>query len=1145
MSLGPEAAAARKAALEQLKFKKVQKKQGTSLSNLAAPSSPSWTSSGAIANTAVPAPTQSRDATATSRYFPPPPSSSAKILVPNSSPLRTDPQDAPVATASAWDLFKDDVPGLSQSNSPTRPGSLASDPLAMSSGFRVPNGVSSASSTRPSSSSSRKMSQMDDAEDGDRPRKRLNTGPTTSRDPIDFLSPASPEVQTSANRRHAGTPSLSSMSLSSDESMVDPRESVNGTSRTRIIRRAAVPPSTASQPSPSSKTTPDDDPRFTTFRLTHIEREPSDVRAAWRVAGGDESKASALLKNPYWKPPVETPPPKERDSVAETGRVKEVVEANKAQRLAVREKGKKSMIYRNRTLDGKPVGDAVPETPPASKAPLMVVDSPMSPELMRPRKRLKRKVVTSDSEDGYEDSDASSDIHERASLDQQRALDYFNETSAEGLQELTGCTPEQATKIIELRPYVSIEDLNSKLSQGKKKAGPAGVSSRMFEDSAAIFKGYHKVDSILEDCEKIGTSLRTEIASWTHSKGKEREGSRASSVLDNDGVISLTHIEGSLDKPKYYMNNPPALLQEGVLLKDYQMIGVNWLSLLYQKSLSCILADEMGLGKTVQVISFFAHLKERGRNGPHLVIVPSSTLENWCREFQKFVGDGITVETYYADKNERPRLRERLNDTVATQKTGGWNVLVTTYQLATGDDHDRKFFRKMDWDTCVYDEGHMLKNFQSQRYQALLRYKCRWRLLLTGTPLQNNLQELVSLMNFILPDHFADSFDSLRAVFKTKGDSKVTLLAQQRVSRAKKMMTPFVLRRRKDQVLSDLPKKTERIEWCDMTSLQKSIYNEALLRSRKTVFDLEENSNSAETSDAAANGRGKPAKKTRAKLGPRTRSSSHPMLFRRRFSEETLASMARMLLKEPDFKKRGAIYDYVKEDLEVMSDAELQEYCKTYKSLRRFVQDEDCYLEAGKIKVLMNLLEQYKNEGRRILIFSQHIVQFTQLLDILEKIFELKKIKYTLLTGTTPVDVRQSLVDEFNEDESISVFLLSTKAGGMGINLTAASVVIMYDQDFNPHNDKQAQDRAYRIGQKRDVDVIKLITKGSIEEDMLALGQMKLALDEAVAGEEGERVEREVQMSLMSAVRKKLTTDGDVDMKDCAATSATATPAAA
>ena len=160
-----------------------------------------------------------------------------------------------------------------------------------------------------------------------------------------------------------------------------------------------------------------------------------------------------------------------------------------------------------------------------------------------------------------------------------------------------GCSPAQAEKIIELRPFVSLEDINTKLGQGKKKAGPAGISPRMFEDSAAIFKGYGKVDSILEDCEGIGAELKVEISSWTHgstAKGKERETSRGSDALADDGAISLTHVDGLGHKSKYYMTAQPALLQEGVKLKEYQMLGVNWLSLLYQKGLSCILADEMG-----------------------------------------------------------------------------------------------------------------------------------------------------------------------------------------------------------------------------------------------------------------------------------------------------------------------------------------------------------------------------------------------------------------------------------------------------------------------------------------------------------------------------------------------------------------------
>ncbi|EPT05043.1 hypothetical protein FOMPIDRAFT_136854 [Fomitopsis schrenkii] len=866
------------------------------------------------------------------------------------------------------------------------------------------------------------------------------------------------------------------------------------------------------------------------------------LRAAWQQASGDEAKATSLLNDPTFKPPSASASAPGRAVVKSTpssSRDKGLDDANKAQRAAVREKGKKSVIYQRPHVENKPVVS----TPPTSSSALPKESprTPGSPQVVQPRgKRLKRKVVDSESEDEVDSAPPVRINGKRAkdeSSDEHRVLKYFNATSVEGLQELTGCSMDQAKKIIELRPFTSVDDLKTKLGQGRKKAGPAGISSRMFEDCLNIFEGYGRVDDILQDCEQIGAELKLEIARWTDGgsvkPGRVASSSRSSSIsADGEGALALTAQALSDRKPSYYLTSQPSLISKDVQLKGYQMIGVNWLNLLYRKKLSCILADEMGLGKTIQVITFLAHLKEQGRKGPHLVVVPSSTLENWCREFQRFAPN-IKFNTYYGAKDDRPALRQELLENMASKNVDdGWEVLITTYNLAQGDEKDRKFFRRVAWDACVFDEGHVLKNFQSQRYQTLLRYESRWRLLLTGTPLQNNLQELVSLMNFILPQQFTEDLDSLRAVFKTKGDSKVTLLAQERVSRAKKMLTPFVLRRRKDQVLQDLPKKTERIEWCEMTTLQRTLYNEALRRSRKTIYDVE----GAPEPEPPANGRGK-GRKTRATARQKDKmylensanvlmdlrkAASHPMLFRRRFTDSTLTSIAKLLLKEPDYKKRGALFKLVKEDMEVMTDAELQLFVATYKSTKKYLQPDDCYLQAGKVKVLLGLLQQYKTEQRRILIFSQ----FTQILDILEKVLEHQGFKYLVLTGSTPVDVRQTLVDEFNEDETISCFLLSTKAGGMGINLTAASVVIMFDQDFNPHNDRQAQDRAYRIGQKRDVDVVKLITKGSIEEDMLALGQTKLALDEAVAGEEGEeeKVEQEIKTSLMNVVRRKLET---------------------
>ncbi|KAH7927144.1 hypothetical protein BV22DRAFT_1193850 [Leucogyrophana mollusca] len=1156
MSVDGDAGASRKNNLDQFKFKK------TAPQNAASSATTSVTTVKGSLGTSLPSypapPLQSRDATMQSRYFPGAPSSNGTVLVPSSSPLAPDAGYQHYQPPFAQNLF-DSFPmaGPSQPNPWSQSSQAARvDPLSASSGFVNHNAPVYPNFTRPPwGGDTRRVSDVEGMGDDGPPRKRINRGPpldATSKGPAD--APGSPDIQRLGYRRNQLSQSTGGLSTSSEESMPDIRHSLDGPSKPRIIR--------GQRPATEERIeTPQSDKAYNIFKMGYPERADPVIRAAWDQANGDKQMAHKLLKDPSFgtfpattestKPSSNTapePPP------AEIGRVAELDEATKAVRAALREKGKKSSIYANRA-----VLDTTQSTPLASNAALPVVASPLSPStpaVLPRRKRPKKMVIDSDEEEAMSDpeEERSSSRSAKATSSEVKTLDYFNKAGREGLQELTGCTPEQADKIIELRPFSSASDLSAKLSQGKKKAGPAGISPRIFEDCKAILDGYSTVDNVLEECERIGASLRLSIATWTtdgsSSKGKGKEDALSAIGDVEEGALSLRSlniVKNSTSKD--YLSTQPALLPDGVTLKDYQLLGVNWLYLLYRKQLSCILADEMGLGKTIQVISFFAYLKERGHHGPHLVVVPSSTLENWCREFARFA-PSISVQTYYAGKEERPMLRQTLLDTQRrNSKDGtGWEVLITTYNLAQGDDRDRKFFRRVEWDTCVFDEGHVLKNFQSQRYQALLKFESNWRLLLTGTPLQNNLQELVSLMNFILPDLLAEAMDSLRAIFKTKGDSKVSLLSQERVSRAKKMMTPFVLRRRKDQVLKDLPAKTERIEWCEMTALQKSIYNDALQRSRKTIFDGVETP--PEPAEPSTNGRKVTKKKTKA--NPRAKdkmylenssnvlmdlrkASSHPMLFRKRFTDDNLTSITKQLLKEPDFKKRGAIFQYVKEDMEVMTDAELQFFCQGYKSTQKFLQDETCYLEAGKVKVLLRLLKDYDAAGRKVLIFSQ----FTQILDILQAILKQKSIKYLLLTGSTAVDVRQTLVDEFTEDDSIPVFLLSTKAGGMGINLTAASVVIMFDQDFNPHNDRQAQDRAYRIGQKRDVEVVKLISRGTIEEDMLRLGETKLALDEAVAGDneeasEGAESAQEKQMktSLMNVLRKQFERQENGDSRD-------------
>ncbi|KIJ49366.1 hypothetical protein M422DRAFT_246455 [Sphaerobolus stellatus SS14] len=933
------------------------------------------------------------------------------------------------------------------------------------------------------------------------PRKRVNRGVAPA-NPIHIdSSPEATKFSSTAQKRPppAGDSSDSDMPDATD--LIAPKP-------TRIIRGRRE----TDAPKPPGQSV-----ELKMFIMTNPQYDPTRVARAFQLCDGDEKNALGLIKDSTWShatPSTSTSTPSR--SRPETPSVS----GSASKRATEKEKGKKSMIYAHRqgilSQQSTPAKPLIPR-----KEIITILDSPVAPKPAK-RRNTKQVIASSGSEVEYSsDEEGGKDGAFTQTREDQyyydEALKWLNECEAQELVELAGITLTQANTLISLRPFPDEGDLTSKLSRRNK----TGLSSRLFENIKELFKGYKSVDDVLAGCERIGEQLREAISKWNQKPTAST--SKASTPLEGEeGALALVNTlpEDTAQADSDYISKQPSILSESVVLKDYQVMGINWMYLLYRRNLSCILADEMGLGKTVQVIAFLALLKERRQEGPHLIIVPSSTLENWLREFERFA-PVIEVVAYYGSQKERVSLR-------GEYLAQNWNVMITTYNLAQGDEKDRKFFRKFTWQCCIFDEGHVLKNFESQRYGQLMKIESKWRLLLTGTPLQNNLQELVSLMNFILPRYFTDVIENLRAIFKVKADRQISLLARDRVSRAKKMMTPFVLRRRKDMVLKDLPKKSERIEWCEMTPLQKSIYRDALKRSRKavleaTVLQAEEE----EGTEKKAKGKKSAAAKKAAKdtssnvLMDLRKAASHPMLFRRLFDDDLVKVLAKQCMKEPEFMESN--YNYIVEDMEVMTDAELQAFCLKYKSTRKFAKEGNCFEDAGKIAKLIELLDEYHEQGRRILIFSQ----FTQILDILQAVLKHRNMKFLVLTGSTAVDIRQSLVDEFNEDESISVFLLSTKAGGMGINLTAASVVVLFDQDFNPHNDRQAADRAYRIGQKRNVDVIKLITKSTIEEDMYRLGQTKLALDEAVAGEDvidgdgDSKAEKKMKSSLLSVLREQ------------------------
>ncbi len=366
-----------------------------------------------------------------------------------------------------------------------------------------------------------------------------------------------------------------------------------------------------------------------------------------------------------------------------------------------------------------------------------------------------------------------------------------------------------------------------------------------------------------------------------------------------------------------------------------------------------------------------------------------------------------------------------------------------------------------------------------------MRIQAKFRLLLTGTPLQNNLQELASLLGFILPSVFKEHEEALEFVFshkaRTADANHAALLSGQRIARARSMMTPFVLRRKKHQVLKHLPTKTRRVEHCELSPSQDGIYAGEQTRARRIIESRQAGQKTGtETSNI---------------MMALRQAAIHPLLFRRSYDDDKLRKMSKACLKEEEFFKSDV--DLVFEDMTVMTDFELHSFCEKYPtSMSQFALEDEEWMDSGKVTKLCELLIKFKADGDRVLVFSQ----FTMVMNILEAVMETLGMRFFRLDGQTKIDERQDMIDQFYEEEDITVFLLSTKAGGAGINLACANKVIIFDSSFNPQEDIQAENRAHRVGQKREVEVIRLVTRGTIEEQIHALGETKLALDDRVAG---------------------------------------------
>ncbi|KAK3109569.1 DNA-dependent ATPase fun30 [Teratosphaeriaceae sp. CCFEE 6253] len=764
---------------------------------------------------------------------------------------------------------------------------------------------------------------------------------------------------------------------------------------------------------------------------------------------------------------------------------------------------------KRRLLKGRKQGRS--PTPPSSPPPAQKVL----------QSTAKKAIVISDDEDEEARSETpdSEDEQPRAPVEtvfDTKLLKFFNECSVSELADLSASPETAATFVLDHRPFADLDAIRV-VSNAGPKSRQAPLGDRLVEKCAQMLGGYDAVDELVNECEKLAKPIQKALKGWgiNREDGGELELMNLDDAHDSGigtPASSCASEEVATKQGRGKFLTQPSNMSEDMKLKDYQLVGLNWLNLLWSKKISCILADDMGLGKTCQVIAFLAHLQQQQVDGVHLIIVPGSTIANWLREFQRFAPE-LNVFPYYGTDKERPELRLRYEEDFANI-----DVVVTTYDVAVKD-HDNHFLRKqVQPAVCVFDEAHLLRNPKTDRYQKLVRIPADMRLLLTGTPLQNNLRELVAILAFIMPDLFEEKREKLDFIFDQKATTKdanhAALLSAERIARARTMMTPFILRRKKAQVL-DLPTKHRRVEMCDMLPTQAAYYYSLVDEARASMHGT-----AAE----------KKRKSSNIMMALR-QAAIHPLLSRRHYSDRKIDKIVTVLLKHDEYA--GNTHEKVRAYLTGESktgqrmqggDFALHRFCEERPYLHQFCLKKTEWMDSGKVQKLKELVTAYAANGDRVLVFSQ----FTTLMDILEAVLETLNLDFKRLDGSTKMEDRQDLIDKFTDDTSVPVFMLSTKAGGAGINLAAANKVIVFDSGFNPQDDIQAENRAHRVGQTREVEVVRLVTNGTIEQQIQALGESKLALDERVAGDAGgEEVERTGRAMVEKAFLESLKGEGE------------------
>ncbi|RFU77325.1 hypothetical protein TARUN_4877 [Trichoderma arundinaceum] len=719
---------------------------------------------------------------------------------------------------------------------------------------------------------------------------------------------------------------------------------------------------------------------------------------------------------------------------------------------------------------------------------------------------------------------------------------------------------------------------------------------------------------------------KAETKAEREAKARELDELLQKSAAFSDILTKKTQVLGrvgsSLDGKKLGEHNLQMATQPkcmvGGTMREYQLEGLTWMYEICSQGMSGILADEMGLGKTIQTISLIALLREQEQYlGPHLIVAPLSTLSNWIDEFHKWV-PSIPIEMYHGNKAQREEIfrKKIMSHLKSGRPTAKFPVVCTSYEMVLNDHHN---LSRIKWEFIIIDEGHRMKNADAKLFQQLRQFSSATRLLITGTPLQNNLKELWSLLHFLLPNIFTDweAFESWFD-FSELGDEKGTQqfiedqMKQDLVKKIHLILQPLLLRRIKQDVAAYLPKKREYVLFAPMTKEQTDLYNVIsnknidtrayledkaveIIRSKttsqastrassrarsttrksdsddkKVTLPVRQSARGKKVEDRSASpapnafslmmgkrGPGRPPKNTK----PDPVATSTTQTPKRKSPPTSLASESKSAkssrqstpLSVRHRRNVGRSYKEADSDEEKMSDDEFEaklanemaseegdessaepmsaedmERAQTLDMAKKQISrkklgnplaqlrlvcnsphnfynpwavttdipvDETIVTASGKMLLLDRLLRHLFIDDHKVLIFSQ----FTTQLDILEDYCrELRGWKVCRIDGSIAQADRRESIRLFNNDPEYKIFLLSTRAGGQGINLASADTVILFDSDFNPQQDLQAQDRAHRIGQTRPVLVYRLATKGTVEESLLLSADAKRRLEKLV-----------------------------------------------